>query len=386
MKKLLLPVLCFIFLVSVSLFSSQSIGAQSSTEKLDDLGKQIEQYTQELARLQSQASTLANQVAQFNNQIRVTELKINQTQEQITLLGGRIDQIKVSLESLTEAFSSRAAQTYKMARVGGTPLVLVSTPNVSDALSTYHYLQKIQEADRNLLTRLESAHTAYTEQKTQLEDLEKVLGVQKQELDGQKAAKAYLLQVTKNDEVKYNQLLGAARAEYESIQAIIAGKGDEEEVGHVNQGNRIASIIDGPSCNSNGGHLHFIVREDNQVRNPFSYLRGIDHENCSGSSCGSSDGDPFSPSGSWDWPISAPVKFTQGYGGTWAVRNTWVGRIYSFHNGIDIINEGNLEIRAVQPGTLYRGSFSGSAGCRLRYVRVDHDNSNVDTLYLHINY
>ena len=122
------------------------------------------------------------------------------------------------------------------------------------------------------------------------------------------------------------------------------------------------------------------------MQNPFSYLKnGVDFENCSGSSCGSSDGDSFNPSGSWDWPINPRVKYSQGYGPTWATRNTWVGNIYNFHNGIDI-NSPSSEIKAVRSGTLYRGSYSGSNGCRLRYVRVHHDENGMDTYYLHINY
>ena len=150
-----------------------------------------------------------------------------------------------------------------------------------------------------------------------------------------------LLVVTRNDEKRYQSLLAAAKSEFEAIQAIIAGQGDETEIGPVEQGARIASIIQGASCNSSGSHLHFIVRQGDIALNPFAYLSsGIGVENCSGSSCGSADGDPFNPSGSWNWPISSPVKFTQGFGSTWATRNTWVGRIYSHHNGIDIDNEG----------------------------------------------
>ena len=217
--------------------------------------------------------------------------------------------------------------------------------------------------------------------------MQEQLEVQKKNLDAQKKAKAYLLQVTKNDEKKYQQLLARAKAEYEAIQAITAGKGVETKVGKVNEGEKIASIIQGTSCNSSGTHLHFMVRSGTTALNPFNYLSpNISYENCSGSSCGSGDGDSFNPSGSWNWPINGPIKFSQGFGATWAIRNSWVGRIYSFHNGIDINSESSSTIKAVKSGTLYRGSYSGGGGCRLRYVRVDHDDSNLDTLYLHVNY
>jgi len=264
-------------------------------------------------------------------------------------------------------------------------MLLLSSSNINQVVSTYHYLQKIQEADQMLIGRLESAKTTYSTQKVELEDLEQVLGAQKTELDEQKTAKASLLAVTKNDEKKYQELLNQVRAEYQAIQAIIAGSGDETKIGHVNAGEKIASIIQGASCNSSGGHLHFIVSKGNgTTENPFGHLKPIDHENCSGAGACSS-GDSFNPSGSWDWPVNPKVKFSQGYGSTWAVRNTWVGRIYSFHNGIDI-NSSSSTVKAVQPGTLYRGSFNGGGGCKLRYVRVDHDGSELETYYLHINY
>jgi len=169
-----------------------------------------------------------------------------------------------------------------------------------------------------------------------------------------------------------------ATAELNAINDIIAGKGSEIEVGYISESQRIASIIQGESCNSNGTHLHFIVSENGIAHNPFNYLSSINYENSSG-------GDSFNPSGSWSWPISSRIQYNQGFGHTWAIKNTWVGRIYSFHNGIDI-NSSSSEIRAVKSGTLYRGSYRGQNGCNLRYVRVAHSDSGLDTFYLHVNY
>ncbi len=154
----------------------------------------------------------------------------------------------------------------------------------------------------------------------------------------------------------------------------------------VSEGEKIASIIQGASCNSSGAHLHFIVTSGGNTQNPFNYLKsGIEYRNCSGAGdC--SDGDPFNPSGSWSWPINPPVRFVQGYGSTWAVQHTWVGQIYNFHNGIDIYSDSSSDVKAVKSGSLYRGSYGGSRGCRLRYVKVSHDEGGFETFYLHINY
>ena len=385
--SVLLTIILGLAFFSPSVFrDTTTVNAETEAEKLERLTNEINQYEQEITKLKSQASTLSNQIAQFDAQIKLTTLKITQVEDKILLLGGRIDQLEVSLQNLTTAFSNRIVQTYKMTKLSEPYLLLASSPDLTTAFSSYHYLKKIQSEDRELLVRLENAQSTYEEEKVDQEELQKELKDQQNVLGSQKAAKASLLVATKNDEKKYQQLLSQARSEFEAIQAILAGKGQEEEAGKVSQGQRIASVIQGASCNSSGSHLHFIVSQNGSAQNPFNFLKsGVDFENCSGSSCGSSDGDVFNPGGSWDWPLIPKIKYSQGYGATWATKNTWVGRIYQFHNGIDI-NGSSSEVRAVRSGTLYRGSYGGSSGCRLRYVRVDHDENDLDTFYLHINY
>lgn len=383
----LFPLIALLSIFIGVLKPSYKVFAETEGEKVERLNREIEQYESEIKRLTSQAATLSNQIAQYDAQINLTALKISQTQEKIYLLGGRIDQLENSLQSLTGAFNLRVVKTYKMSRLSEPYLLLIASPDLKGLVSSFHYLKKIQEADRELLIRLESAQITYEKEKQDQEKLQVELENQRRVLGAQKAAKANLLEQTKNDEKLFQQLLASAKSEFEAIQAIIAGKGQEEKVGPVPQGAKIASIITGSSCNSSGEHLHFIISERETAKNPFNYLKGgIDYENCSGSSCESSDGDPFNPGGSWDWPINPKIKFTQGYGTTWAVQNTWVGRVYTFHSGIDIKSNTSTEVKAVKSGTLYRGSYIGYNGCRLRYVRLDHDDSDIDTLYLHINY
>lgn len=382
------PIIFFVLILFLilSIDTSRVFVSESDVDRLNQLKTEIEQYENEINKLKSQASTLSNQVAQYDTQIKLTTLKITRTQEQIDLLGGRIGQLEDSLQSLTTAFNSRVVHTYKMSKIGEPFFLLITASDLSQAFNSFQYLKKIQKADQDLMIRLENVQVTYEKEKVDQEKLQEELEDQKNVLGAQKNAKANLLAQTKNDEKKYQQLLAQAKSEYEAIQAIVAGKGSEEEVGKVSQGQRIASVIQGASCNSSGSHLHFIVSQNGAVQNPFLNLKPIDHENCSGSSCGSSDGDPFNPSGSWDWPIDANIKFTQGYGYTWAIKNTWVGRIYSFHNGIDVNSSSNPQVKAVRAGTLYRGSYTGYNSCRLKYVRLDHDDSDIDTFYLHVDY
>ncbi|HRS22635.1 MAG TPA: hypothetical protein P5562_00570, partial [Candidatus Woesebacteria bacterium] len=151
---------------------------------------------------------------------------------------------------------------------------------------------------------METTRTNYDLQKTQkeqkqieLEDLQKKLVQQKKTLDQQKDVKKNLLAITQNSEANYQRLLAQARAELAAIEGILAGRGEETKVGSVNAGDRIATVISGSSCNSSGTHLHFMVQKDGIVQNPFNFLKPVDYNNDSG-------GDPFNPTGSWNWPLS----------------------------------------------------------------------------------
>lgn len=365
-KKLVIATL--VFVLSLSLVSGKTV---------EELQKEIQQYEQELSKLTTQAKTLSNQIAQFDAQIKLTTLKISQTEEKILLLGGRIDQLGDSLESLGKAFGSRAVETYKLSRFETNFIFLLSAPDINDAVARFHYLQKIQEADRNLFNRLQKAQDTYIGEKEDQEELQQELKDQKATLNSQKAAKAKLLAITRNDEKKYQDLLAKARAEIEAIQSIIAGQGKETEAGKVSEGARIASVIPSSSACSSGGHLHFEVVKDKTHQDPTSFLssKSVTWDN-------SPDGQ-FSFTGSWPWPINDPVRITQGYGMTYyAVALHYYGG--GPHTGLDMVNTSDYTVKAVRPGALYLGSIACGGGT-LKYVHIKQDDS-YDAYYLHVNY
>ncbi len=205
--------------VPKTVFAQQVCGDQKSCEDL------INQYSQQIAKLQGQANTLSNQIAQFNAQIYLTQLRISQTQEQIALLGGRIDQLEVSLKSLSQAFSSRAVATYKMARSGETVFLLISSNNLTKTLEKFSYLLKAQMADHDLLVRLQGAQNTYKQNKTDQEKLQEQLDVQKKQLAVQKTAKDQLLIATQSDERKYQQLLSQAVAQRNAFLSFVTRQG-----------------------------------------------------------------------------------------------------------------------------------------------------------------
>ncbi len=220
MKKVTLLLLAVIIFFGIS---TKILSAEDCNQ--DCLQKQISDYQGKISQLQKQANTLSNQITYFNAQIYLGELKTKQTEEEIKLLSGRINEVQNSLDGLKQAFEARAVATYKMARTDGPAYLLLSSNNLSDAISKFHYLQEAQNADQNLLVRLQSAQTTYQNSKDQSEILQKQLKDQQNSLNIQKNAKAKLLTDTQGSEANYQKLLAQAEAQLVAFSTFTQNSG-----------------------------------------------------------------------------------------------------------------------------------------------------------------
>jgi len=398
--------LCIVTALWLGLFfgATQPIFAQStcqsscSNQDLDCLKAQQSCWESKINSAQQQTVSLQSTIAVMTGQINVqqlqisqTELEIQQLEQEILLLSQQISNLEVSLDTLSSALITQVQFHYKQ-RATSRIASLLFTHTLSTFLSQQQYLQLAQAHLTNLLQQSETQRLDFDRQKAlkeqkqrQVQQKEAQLVTQHIELSNKKALQQQILVETKNNETTFQAELDRTRAEIEATQAILAGKGTETKVGEVRQGDTIATLIQGASCNSSGTHLHFSVVKDGARQNPFDFLKnGIEYSNCSGLNNGCFAADEFNPRGDWEWPIDPKISFTQGYGATWSAQHGWVSSLYSFHDGIDISSNSN-KIKAVKDGILFRGSYSGQNGCFLKYVRVEHPNA-YSTYYLHVNF
>jgi len=344
----------------------------------------IELLQSKITDLGTQKKTLSGQIAQFNSQIQLTQLKVADAEativkleKEIGALGARIGYINQSVDKLGVLLKQRIVATYQQSFVSDLELILTSK-DFSDLVLRVQYLKAVQENDKKLLTSLQETKSNYANQKDEREVKQAAIEASKRQLvalqadlDNQKAEKQAFLKATQNDEVRYQQLLAQAQAEL----AVAFGGGTETLIRDVSQGDQVGTIISGQSGCSTGTHLHFEVHKNKSIDDPNNYLSGTSYSY----PFGESETGSINPHGSWPWPLNEPIYISQGYGMTPYAQSGFYGG--QPHYGIDMYSN-SLSVKAVQSGQLYGGSYQCSNGT-LYYGKVKQDDG-VEVFYLHM--
>jgi peptidoglycan hydrolase CwlO-like protein len=399
MRKL--KILLFLFatlLLPSRVFSVQNCPSNDPCSGINNPTQKEGCYTDVVNICASQRENMTSQVTYLSTKIELTKTKIEERkrkilelEDDIVDLSEKIFSLENSLTKITGLFLDRVKASYKYSNYSFLN-VIFSSGKISELVNRYKYMQSVQTHDKKLLFQLQNSKVNYEDQKKTLEDKKNELNeaktlLEKEEktLEVQKKEKQVFLEVTKNSEKIYRDNLAAARKETQEIQkaaSILSQAGVPER---IDKGAVIGVM--GNTGFSTGAHLHFAVYNLNEselnkfnfnsgYENPFNVLksRSLPFE---GTSC---DDVPNVTtknigSGSWDWPMSNPT-ISQCYGHT-----PWSWRYQTgIHNGIDMYDDGNPLIKAVESGKkyTYRGGQSAGNG-----VFIFHDNGKM-TLYWHL--
>jgi len=181
---------------------------------------------------QQAANTLNNTISILNGQVLISEIQVKQTKleidqlnKDIADLGNRISGLNLSLNQLTDVLIRRVQANY-MAHQADPFDMLLTSDSVNSFFRREKYLQVAQHHTTEIMKLAEGQRISYDQQKTlkeqkqaEVDKKKQMLQVQETALTQQRTNEQTLLQQTRNDEARYQQLLAQAQAELSSFQS-----------------------------------------------------------------------------------------------------------------------------------------------------------------------
>jgi peptidoglycan hydrolase CwlO-like protein len=378
-----------IFVSTIVLAAASPVFASLSEDLAQNDAKQRALQAQ-IDSTKNQENSLTNQIHTFDNQIALAQLRVDQTQTQLNSVTGDINDLNVKigqLESNLTRLSHAAIIRFRVSRAveDANPLTTAfASGNFTEDAESLTYQQFILHKDSELMQEMIQLKKDLSDTKSNLlvrqsqatKDRD-ALATARANLDQEKASKASLLSVTKNNESTYQRMLVAAKREAEQIVIAYNNKGGSR---YVHRGDPIGT--EGCTGYCFGAHLHFALYpgsvKTNNSQNPCQVL------SCQFIADSGNANDGYIRSGKYllpiHWPGADYSTVSQWWGMTWFARPPYNGYGGGPHTGIDMYANQGDTIYAAADGQayFYRGGQTNGNG-----VFIYHPDGNV-TLYWHL--
>lgn len=237
-KAFLIVVSALIFYGSVFAVVDCEGQPPSGADKVSEINQYIESCTKKISNLKNEQNSLKQVLATITSKINLTQGQINQTdaqikavEKEIEILGGVLDKVNESSSTLGKIYLARVKESYRRIRTNQENL-LFSSSDFSDYFSKLKYLNTVKSKDQLILAELEKSRQDYDsrrqskqEKQKEIEELKKKMLEQKRSLDAQQKEKQSLLNLTANDEKKYQKLLSDAKAQLAALRRFVSSNG-----------------------------------------------------------------------------------------------------------------------------------------------------------------
>lgn len=205
--------------------------AQEVNEIVSDCNRKLQELSGQKQTLTTALNTLNIQINLIQAQIFKTEKDLGVLADEIAALGIKIGQIDQSLGHLSEVMVVRVRETYKQSYLE--PVYLLFSANgFPDFINRIKYVRSVQNHDKNVFVAMEQIKLNYDTQKNvkedkqaEVESLKLKLNKQKSSLASRQLEKQKLLELTRNDEKKYQDLLQEALRQQQAFKKYVTSQG-----------------------------------------------------------------------------------------------------------------------------------------------------------------
>ena len=290
---------------------------QKNNQK-EQVQNQLNQEKKNLEEVQAELNALDQKIYQSQKELNGLEADLNKTKEEIAVALEELEQLQKDIEKQNDDLNARLRSMYKNGDVGMLS-VLFGSSSMSDFMTNMDMVERIYNADAELLAGLEDQYDVVEEQKNKLQALKDQLIVQQEAVAAKKAS----LEADRQE-------VDARRKEVEA------------------------------DVNSLSAQYDAVKKEADAISETIKVLQSANTQYIGGAMC---------------WPSQASTRITSPFG--WRYLSLLGGRNY--HTGVDIGAAGGTNILAANSGTVIKAGWNNSYGYM---VMVDHGGGIV-TLYAH---
>lgn len=214
----LLIAMCMTLILPIFAHAGSKEDFNAAQVELDRINKELNNIKNEKKKQQVAKQKAQSQISLIKQQIAALTADVNETNERLTIKQQELDAKKLDLQKTDELFKERLKAMY-IKRSGGTLATVLAVDNYADFLTASVNLQKVSQADTDLLKKLDAEKKAIEIDEAAIQEELKLLEEKKAAQEAKRNDVAALLQVINSDLSNTAAQEEATKGEYDEAYA-----------------------------------------------------------------------------------------------------------------------------------------------------------------------